>query len=195
MHTHTHTAGKTETHLLFPTFSFLQSLLSCAVSFFFSLPPPPPPLLLPSSPSPSSSSLSHPRFCSLSFVLSSLSVPKFTMYHTWAAALCYCAACRQAARSRPVISSHCPCAVTCTMEHGVQEGERWKQKLGGRGWGRDEDCVPSLLCQFQTPAAAQNSCVDRRPHKFSSWGHSNVSQWPFVVLQPKSPAAKKGFFP
>ena len=53
-----------------------------------------------------------------------------------AAAVHDCAAHRRA-WSPPVISSHCPCAVICTKEHGLWEGgeregrERWMMEKGG----------------------------------------------------------------
>lgn len=67
----------------------------------------------------------------------SLSHTNFTMCHSRAAAVCYCAACRQAARSRPVISSHCPCAVTCTTEHGVREERGGKVEDEEEGGGQE----------------------------------------------------------
>lgn len=61
----------------------------------------------------------------------------------------------QAAKSRVVISSHCPCAVTCTKEHGgerekkderkreVDVGERWRRNEI-RVWGRDGNILMGM---------------------------------------------------
>lgn len=48
----------------------------------------------------------------------------------------------QAAKSRVVISSHCPCAVTCTKEHGGEreknKDERKREVDVGERWRRNE---------------------------------------------------------
>lgn len=109
--------------LLLPLPSFLPpsqypSVEQCSFFFFFR-----PTVFL----------LFSPTASHASCFLSSLSFPNFTMCYTRAAAVCYCAACRQAAWSPPVISSHCPCAVTCTREHGVWEDGGTKREVEGQG--------------------------------------------------------------
>lgn len=73
-----------------------------------------------------------------------------------------------------MISSHCPCAVTCTMEHGVREERGGKVEdeeegvtrkeakgEGGRGiFGRDGECVVLL---HKTEATV---CSDTRQIQF-----------------------------
>lgn len=47
----------------------------------------------------------------------------------------------KAAWSRPVISSHCPCAVTCTKEHQVREERRGKERWMEKGAGEKRQRV------------------------------------------------------